>query len=203
MNKRPLIVAIEGGDYVGKSTTIEAMKEIDLLPNCKYKKQPSMLKTGQLIKTLLLEKDLPNSILATAYALDRAYQEHLFPHNSKSSIYVYDRSIVSSIVMQTDKSFTPEEVVQINKSSTFPDLVIWLRCTERTLRERRDSRRDPVDPFDENFLHWHRMYEEKMPKLNQWLPQTTVCEVWVDEKLPSVIAKQVSYIVFHAWSHLQ
>ena len=203
MNKQPLIVAIEGGDYVGKSTTIEAMKKIDLLPNCKYKKQPSKLKTGQLIKTMLLEKDLPNSILATAYALDRAYQEHLFPHNSKGSVYIYDRSIVSSIVMQTDEHFTPEEVMQINKSSTLPDLVIWLRCTERTLKERRDSRRDPEDPFDENFLHWHRMYEEKMPKLKQWLPQTTVHEVWVDKKPPSVIAKQVSYIIFHNWSHLQ
>lgn len=202
MNKRPLIVAIEGCDYVGKSTTIEAMKEIDLLPNCKYKKQPSTLKTGQLIKTMLLEKDLPNSILATAYALDRAYQEHLFPHNSEGAIYIYDRSIVSSIVMQTDEHFTPEEVVQINKSSTLPDLVIWLRCTERTLRRRRDSRRDLEDSFDKNFLHWHRMYEEKMPKLNQWLPQAMVREVWVDEKLPSMIAKQVSHIVSHAWSQL-
>ncbi len=183
-----MIVALEGGEYVGKSSVAQALKQ---QYGYTIRREPGVFELRKFIKEELIPKKYPKHVMALAYALDRAISYHKTPPGS--GVTVTDRSVISSLVMQSegDGARLTENTI-INLHVPFPDVVVWLRATESTLESRHKKRaKQGTDLYDEDYLHWNNQYSRMMPVLQRLLPSIIFIEFWTDDKTPEQVAGEI------------
>ena len=186
-----MIIAIEGAEYTGKTTVVSGLQKLGYTT----RRQPEVPLTRKFIKGALLhDENCPSHVLALAYALDRAYAEYIAPFG-EGDVTITDRSIFSSLIMQQDDDRVSSDYIYlINRFTTIPDLVIWLRAKPHTILERieiKNNGRTVEDLHDAHAIHWLNKYEQWINKPYTLGLHTIFTSVHVDNKSEKEILDDV------------
>ena len=137
---------LEGIDATGKSTQYKLLQKWfkkTKNPVC-FVKEPTDGAIGQLLRQLLKEKSIDQDQIALLFAADRMeLMKKLKGLRKKGISIVSDRSYYSSLVYQSESSFT----VSVNRGMLYPDRVFLLDLTPQQI-EKRLSAREDLDSFE-------------------------------------------------------
>lgn len=139
---KPFFVAIEGEDGSGKSTLVKNTAEI--LKSDGYKietiAEPAVgFASYDLIQKYMLGEEFSKFDLAQMFALNRIHQrETLVASDQSVQIYLSDRSLLSSMVLQSDKGdkrLRMKRIARMN-AKCLPDLLVCLYLPQSVRRAR-------------------------------------------------------------------
>ena len=176
-------IAIEGGDYSGKTTVSKILHEKYDYP---LYRQPGVPVLRDLIKNDLLQEDPNEKTVALAFALDRAIQEEKY---NEDGVFITDRSVISSLVIQSSQ-LAMEYLTAINSDISFPEITIWLRIGKNELKKRMSDTKGE-DIYDEKALIINERYDRIMPELKRKVKPLQVIEIFCDKKTPEEIADEI------------
>lgn len=127
-------IAIEGGEGAGKSTLIKQMKNSNLFDQFKFVQEPGTTQKALEIREWIFDHpEASETDIATAYANARAsLNQEVVIDSLKTQNVIFDRSIVSGIVYQTQSGeLTTEDILNINKNAdkdfTLPDIIVFIK----------------------------------------------------------------------------
>lgn len=184
-------IVLEGNEFVGKTTVSNILRDVY---GYEVHRQPGNENIRKFIKEdILADKEsdeLPEEILTMAYAIDRLYQQEYELDFNKPLII--DRSVLTSFILQT-KEIDKSIIAAINQLVREPDMVFWLRVTDRELKNRITARGGlGKDAYDKAAFENKRRYEEFMPKYRTKLDSEFI-EIFGDKKAPEEVARQIHY----------
>ncbi|GHS89165.1 thymidylate kinase [Campylobacterota bacterium] len=139
-----MFIAIEGIDYSGKTTQIEALKTI--YPDAVFTREPGGTKIGEKVRDIVLNDETNALTRLFLFLADRA--EHIAkviaPNENK--LIITDRSVVSGVgYAWNDAPFeTLKTLNTIASRNILPDLAIMLMIDETILRSRMAKQRQDV-----------------------------------------------------------
>jgi len=177
-------IAIEGHDYVGKTVVANRLAEMG------YEKliQPGNKHIRAFIKEELQKDEVDETMMTLAYALDR----HHMQSQLKDKDYIMDRSIYSSLIIQTDE--VPVSIVAAaNDNLPMPDVVFWLRISEKE-RKRRIRNRGEGDLYDTRAFQIKERYDTLMPEFRR-KSNANFHEIFCDKKSVDEIANEIHEIL--------
>jgi len=177
-------IAIEGHDYVGKTVVANRLAEMG------YEKliQPGNKHIRAFIKEELQKDEIDETMMALAYALDR----HHMQSQLKDKEYIMDRSIYSSLIIQTDE--VPVSIVAAaNDNLPMPDVVFWLRISEKELKRRMNNRKEK-DLYDTRAFQIKERYDTLMPEFRR-KSTGEFHEIFCDKKSVDEIANEIHEIL--------
>lgn len=176
-------IAIEGHDYTGKTVTTNYLAAMG------YNKviQPGNEHIRAFIKEEL-KGEVDETIMGLAQALDR----HWLNKQMGDKDCVMDRSIFSSLIMQTD-DIPLSIVAAMNDGLPIPDMVFWLRISEAELR-RRMNNREEKDFYDTVAFKMKERYDILMPTFRRKIGME-FHEIFCDKKSPQEIAQEIHEII--------
>ncbi len=134
-----MYLAIEGIDTAGKSTQIARLRE--RFRDAVFTKEPGGTKTGERIRSLLLETGVASERAELLLFLaDRSEHVAEIVVPNRNRLIVSDRSAVSGIAYaMAAERFSPDELLRLNRFATggiFPDVVVILKLDEAELSRR-------------------------------------------------------------------
>ncbi len=134
-----MYLAIEGIDTAGKSTQIARLRE--RFRDAVFTKEPGGTKTGERIRSLLLETGVASERAELLLFLaDRSEHVAEIVVPNRNRLIVSDRSAVSGIAYaMAAERFSPDELLRLNRFATggiFPDAVVILKLDEAELSRR-------------------------------------------------------------------
>lgn len=136
-----IFITIEGPNGVGKTSFIKKLKENlsdDYLVFTT--KEPSNSEFGNYVKKN--ENCLHGMTYAYLIAADRCYhlEKYIEPALNTNDIFISDRYIESSLVLQKYDGVTIEDIWRLNCKFRIPDLSIILLSEEKNLEDRLNER---------------------------------------------------------------
>ena len=110
----------------------------------------------------------------------------------KDKDYIMDRSIYSSLIIQTDE--VPVSIVAAaNDNLPMPDVVFWLRISEKELK-RRINDREKKDLYDTRAFQIKERYDTLMPEFRK-KSTGEFHEIFCDKKSVDEIANEIHEIL--------
>ncbi|MEM2273241.1 MAG: dTMP kinase [Candidatus Bathyarchaeia archaeon] len=142
MEKRGLLICVEGLDKSGKTTQskllVKNLREMGF--DAFYTSEPSNGEIGKFIERYVLRRDkrIPIPAEALLFAADRIVhaESEIKPLLDKGKIVVSDRYIYSSLAYQGAAGLDLEWIMEINKMAPKPDLAIYLDVPAEVVMER-------------------------------------------------------------------
>jgi thymidylate kinase len=176
-------IAIEGHDYTGKTVTSNKLAEMG------YQKviQPGNKHIRKFIKEEL-KGEVNETIMGLAQALDR----HWLNEQLGEGDYIMDRSVFSSLIMQTD-DIPLSIVAAMNDGLPLPDMLFWLRISEKELKRRMNNRKE-IDFYDSRAFKIKERYDLMMPSFRKKVG-LEFHEIFCDNKSPEEIAEEIHEII--------
>lgn len=134
-----MYVTIEGIDTAGKSTQIEALRE--LFTDAVFTKEPGGTKIGQTIRSMVLNGDMKSKYAEMfMFLADRAEHTHNVIVPNITKLIISDRSCVSGVAYASVQDVCDmDTLVQLNRLATdnhLPHHVFILRLTPQELAYR-------------------------------------------------------------------
>ncbi len=134
-----MYIAIEGIDTAGKSTQIQALKEI--YPNAIFTKEPGGTKIGKRLREIVLFKEIQNPITEMfIFLADRAEHIQKIIKPNLDKFIISDRSVISGIAYANiAQKIALDELIKLNSfacNNIFPQRVIILKLSEQELIKR-------------------------------------------------------------------
>lgn len=172
----PLIIMVEGVDYVGKSSAIEHMVEV--LNNTGLKvevcREPGSTEFGEEIRSITKKyRDLDITTESLAFTLSRyeMYAKKVVPALKVGKVVILDRSMISTFVYQSkdlDNVVTLCNMVNKQLEDLKPYTICYLLEDTPEVLERRRKERLPEDKYEEetNFKEKMQQYEKVVTLLN-------------------------------------
>ncbi|MEM1586228.1 MAG: dTMP kinase [Candidatus Bathyarchaeia archaeon] len=147
MEKRGLLICIEGLDKSGKTTQskllVENLRRIGF--KAFYTSEPSDGEIGKFIERYVLRRDrrIPVQAEALLFAADRIdhVERKIKPLLDRGNIVVSDRYIYSSLAYQGAAGLDIKWIMEINKMVPRPDVAIYLDVPVEVVMERIQKRR--------------------------------------------------------------
>lgn len=159
------LIAIEGMDFSGKTTTALILKE--LLEKRGYEvvlsREPGGTEAGEKIRDILIHTNLTQAQQALLFQTSRSLhcEELIRPALEAGKIVITDRYIISSLVYQhSQKDLLGKLSKELNLIE--PDMMIYTHCSyEETIK--RKAKRDDINLLDEQhtnrFVHYKGLYD--------------------------------------------
>jgi dTMP kinase len=134
-----MYVTIEGIDTAGKSTQIEALRQ--LFPDAVFTKEPGGTDIGQTIRSMVLNGELTNKRAEMfMFLADRAEHTEKIILPNINSLIISDRSCVSGVAYATVQHVCDTDtLIQLNRLATdnhLPQHVFILKLTPEVLSYR-------------------------------------------------------------------
>lgn len=156
-------IAIEGGEYTGKTSLLEGLKET--LEQVVFLREPGSTPVGEKLRTLVREevKD-PYASMYLFLAQRRLITEMLEDPAMANKTVITDRSLLTSVVYQNLMSLSngntdlTDEVIYRNHTQGklfIPNKVIYLTANDETLLKRQQERGAETDILG-SFAWTHR-----------------------------------------------
>lgn len=142
MEKRGLLICIEGIDKSGKTTQSKLLVENLRRMGFKafYTSEPSSGEIGRFIKRYVLRRDrrIPIPVEALLFAADRIdhVEREIKPLLDRGSIVVSDRYLYSSLAYQGAAGLDLKWIAEINRIVPKPDMAIYLDVPIEVIMER-------------------------------------------------------------------
>lgn len=142
MEKRGLLICIEGLDKSGKTTQskllVESLRKLGF--DAVYTSEPSDGEIGRFIEQYILRgsRHIPISAEALLFAADRAdhVERKIKPLINRGKIVVSDRYVYSSLAYQGAAGLDLEWIMEINRMVPKPDLAVYLDVPVEVVMER-------------------------------------------------------------------
>lgn len=204
-------IAIEGGEGAGKTTFIKELKNI-FGDKFDYVQEPGSTKTGLRERQYIMDHpELSEAEKARYFAIARKSVNHELVLNNPKSV-IFDRSIVSSLVYQTESGeLTREDILEINKqvdhNFTLPDVVVFLDidpefAINRIHKNKRETNYLDDQPIEKmnhirsNFLEELKLDSSKASSKFQYVVDAkTFSQIADDERQAQIHAIFDKYIV--------
>lgn len=168
----PRRIAIEGGEGSGKTTLIKLLKQTLPADQFIYVAEPGTTFMGNLMrKEVLYDQDLNSRQQTYLFALSRESinREVVLPQLKLGKQVIFDRSIFSNLVYQSDDELSQEDILKINHDIddkfTQPDLVIYLDIDPEIAHDRLMASKRETNFFDEKPLTEQQKWRKKSLKL--------------------------------------
>ncbi|GHV07686.1 thymidylate kinase [Campylobacterota bacterium] len=150
-----MYIAIEGIDYTGKSTQIEALKQH--FPDAIFTQEPGATPLGEQLRELALHTKMHNLARSFIFLADRA--EHIAqvvaPSRAEKMI-ISDRSLISGVAYAGDLA-EMAQLVAVNRMAAhgvLPDLAVILKIddTNTLLRRMANQKPDEIEKEGLDYL---------------------------------------------------
>lgn len=180
-------IVIDGIDSCGKTTLIERLKKEH--PDWIFVREPGdmLFSTNQSIRKLLLHgEDLSDLAEAYLFAADRSILlEYVDSQIKEGKTVVSDRSFISSLAYQSQKSLTFNQILRINREAILkciPTQVFILDIDIETYKKRsEDKLKDRIEEKDLDYFERVLMTYRLMKKM-------------LDEHSYHVLSDRISYL---------
>ena len=199
MSKKGYIIAIEGTDGCGKTTTISEMKKL-LAKDERFvfAKEPGGTKVSEAIKEVIMNNDMDKMTELILFEASRHHLFHTFikPNLEKGKIIIMDRFTPYTYIYQSE--IEEGMIKYLNSLATeghdIPDLIIYLDMPldEQYKRISHRQNNDRMDNLDKNQL---KILKNKYKAVLE--RYSNVCYINIDaSKKPEDIAKQIIHMIF-------
>lgn len=148
-----MFLVVEGMDGSGKTTALSFIKDYLVTKTgvpCTVTREPGGTQLGDMLRALLLGKDVPLCLEATALLMMAAREQHIaeviLPAVQRGDHVVSDRFYLSTLVYQNGSHWAAKAA----NASIRPDLTLFFRVSPETAQQRiskRDGSSAP-DRFD-------------------------------------------------------
>lgn len=148
MNKKPILIEIDGPDFAGKSTLIEALKQDKLFDTFNFCRLPGTSSLGERLRPIVKEVNMQGNT-SLGIALAGMSDAYYFMANMHSNI-ITDRGLSSVLMYQfvLDKSYKDDPLLSeavfnsLRKQveSTFDYWRILLFVKPETILDRKEKR---------------------------------------------------------------
>lgn len=168
MSKKSLFVAIEGLDGSGKTTIARHLAyfaQTALNEHIKLTFEPHDPSAGGLFIRQILEKKIrnfSNESLMMAFAsnrLDHCDREiNPWLNAEGERVLICDRYYLSSLVYQSNDTYSFEDVMTVNNKARKPDLTIFMNVSNQVCYQRMQKRDKPEELFEKDLSETREKY---------------------------------------------
>lgn len=195
-------VAFEGIDGSGKTTLIaQVFKNLEASGLIALKtREPGGTLAGQAIRNLLQHATVELSPLAEAFLFAADRTEHIStivkPAKQRGAVVLSDRSYISSLVYQTEKTLSLQIIEEINKialQGCYPDLVVYVDLDPEQARKRFMQRPETQTRFEARGLSFFKNVYARYADIIKTLPNVLVIDgMLATEKAAQLVAEKIS-----------
>ena len=185
LNKKPLLISIEGIDGSGKSSLVEKLKQT--IPNSVATQSPRGTELGKkvwdLVTENLVDRKLITNVWTEFFLFTANHNEHFLtvikPNLSENKTVLIDRYIDSTLVYQGIRGKLPipklVEVWENTINLPFPDLTFVLdieptRTAERVNQRRRETGEE-LNNWDKSNWEFHQKIRNGYLELKKYFPE--------------------------------
>ncbi|MDR3162303.1 MAG: dTMP kinase [Helicobacteraceae bacterium] len=155
-----MYIAIEGIDYVGKSTQVEALKKI--YPEAIFTIEPGGTEIGEKIRDIVLYEKMDRLARMFLFLADRAEHAAKVLIPNKGKMIISDRSLISGVAYAY-KSADWQLLMAINRLAVYevkPDLCIILKIEDEQTLLKRMITKKPDEVEKEGLLYLLEVQDE-------------------------------------------